>query len=245
MIDTHDRPFRLLPRRPARPGHDETRAWSKAFQGLMRIVRMTSSRRASATPAARRPRQQRCAVRVTYSPNRTPGQWYAHGRYIEREGGTTTGIAKTLGEWQESGDERLFKIILSPEFGERMDLDRLAREFMDCTSRELGVPLEWAAAVHRNTDHPHPHRPARRPWAAAPARVHQAQSSAAGGGTVHRATRLQDRTGRSRVRAARGECAAPDFARPPHCRPPTRRDPQSDPHRASADSGTNGPRQTD
>lgn len=63
----------------------------------MRIVRMTSSCRANATPAVRRPRQQRCAVRVAYSPNRTPGQWYAHGRYVEREGGTTTGLAKVTG----------------------------------------------------------------------------------------------------------------------------------------------------
>jgi hypothetical protein len=51
----------------------------------------------------------------------------------------------------------MFKIILSPEFGERMDLDRLAHEFMTRTSRELGVALEWVAAVHRNTDYPHVH----------------------------------------------------------------------------------------
>lgn len=158
MIDTHDRPFRIRPRKPVRQGNGEARAWSKAFQVLKRIARMTSSRATGTVPAAtHRQRQQRCAVRVTYSSNRTPGQWYAHGRYIAREGGVSVDIARTLGAWQSSGDERMFKIILSPEFGERVDLERLSREFMERASRDLGTPLEWAAAVHHNTDHPHVH----------------------------------------------------------------------------------------
>ncbi len=51
----------------------------------------------------------------------------------------------------------MFKIIVSPEFGERMDLEQHARDLMKRMSQELGVPLEWVAAVHRNTDHPHVH----------------------------------------------------------------------------------------
>lgn len=152
--------FKLHPRRPSAKTQQQgdNRAWSKAFQGLMRIVRMTSS--SSRKGGARRapsPRMQRCAIRVTYSPNRVRGQWAAHGRYIEREGGLTEGIAAKLAAWQKAGDERMFKIIVSPEFGERIDLDRLARDLMTRVSGELGVPLEWAAAAHRNTDHPHLH----------------------------------------------------------------------------------------
>lgn len=152
--------FKLRPRRPSAKTQQQgdNRAWSKAFQGLMRIVRMTSS--SSRKGGARRapsPRMQRCAIRVTYSPNRVRGQWAAHGRYIEREGGLTEGIAAKLASWQKAGDERMFKIIVSPEFGERIDLDRLARDLMTRVSGELGVPLEWAAAAHRNTDHPHLH----------------------------------------------------------------------------------------
>jgi hypothetical protein len=30
----------------------------------------------------------------------------------------------TSGTWQSAGDERVFKIIVSPEFGERMDLEK-------------------------------------------------------------------------------------------------------------------------
>ena len=29
--------------------------------------------------------QQRCAIRVTYSGNKTAGQWGAHGRYLMRD----------------------------------------------------------------------------------------------------------------------------------------------------------------
>jgi type IV secretory pathway VirD2 relaxase len=49
------------------------------------------------------------------------------------------------------------RFILSPEFGDRMDLERLAREFMERMLRDVGLPLEWVAAVHRNTDYPHVH----------------------------------------------------------------------------------------
>lgn len=159
MIDTRERPFRIHPRRPPKSEPGEARVWSNAFRVVMRLARMTSSRLSgpNRSPAARLPRRQRCAVRVTYSSNRTSGQWYAHGRYIAREGGLSTDIAKTLAGWQSSGDERMFKIILSPEFGGRVDLERLSREFMERMSRDLRTPLEWVAAVHRNTDHPHVH----------------------------------------------------------------------------------------
>jgi hypothetical protein len=66
-------------------------------------------------------------------------------------------IPGTLAAWQRSGDERLFKLVLSPEFGERMDLEGLTREVMAAMEQDLGAPLEWAAVVHRNTDHPHVH----------------------------------------------------------------------------------------
>jgi type IV secretory pathway VirD2 relaxase len=66
-------------------------------------------------------------------------------------------IPRTLAAWQRSGDERLFKLVLSPEFGERLDLERLTREVMAAVEQDLGAPLEWAAVVHRNTDHPHVH----------------------------------------------------------------------------------------
>ena len=165
--------FRLRPRRPRVP-RDESKAWSRSFKNLIHLVRMTSKpaypSRSGAAP--RKPHLQRCAVRVTYSPNRVSGQWAAHGRYISRGSATKEGsvkeagfaatddhidIPQTLGQWQSAGDRRLFKLIISPEFGERLDLKRHARELMARMEHDLGLRLEWVAVAHFNTDHPHVH----------------------------------------------------------------------------------------
>jgi hypothetical protein len=165
--------FRLRPRRPRVP-RDESKAWSRSFKNLIHLVRMTSKPahpgRSGAPP--RTPHLQRCAVRVTYSPNRVSGQWAAHGRYIARgsatkeasikEAGFTAtndriDIPQTLGQWQSAGDQRLFKLIISPEFGERLDLKRHTRELMARMEQDLDLRLEWVAVAHFNTDHPHVH----------------------------------------------------------------------------------------
>jgi type IV secretory pathway VirD2 relaxase len=115
---------------------------------------------------------QRCAVRVTYLNNRTHGQWKAHGRYLARESATIESGIKGAGfsrdgegidlvgrlhDWQAEGDERLWKLIVSPEFGDRVDLTLLARDLMRCMEEDLGTELEWAAVEHHNTEHPHVH----------------------------------------------------------------------------------------
>jgi type IV secretory pathway VirD2 relaxase len=175
-----ERPFRLRPRRP-QPGRDEAKVWARGFQQLMRLARMTakplaarlggsSTGQRSFPPPARH--NQRCAVRLTYAGKKMRGQWAAHGRYLVRDSATALrrdgskafgslqepiDIPRTLAAWQRSGDERLFKLVLSPEFGERLDLERLTREVMAAVGQDTGAPLEWAAVVHRNTDHPHVH----------------------------------------------------------------------------------------
>jgi type IV secretory pathway VirD2 relaxase len=115
---------------------------------------------------------QRCAVRVTYSTNKTPGQWRAHGHYIARESATqkesvkavgfsaaetAVDVAQRLASWQSASDERMFKIIVSPEFGERMDLEKHTRNLMRRIERSLLTKLEWVAVAHHNTEHPHVH----------------------------------------------------------------------------------------
>ena len=152
-------------------------AWSIALKTVYRYARALGRRvSALATSQLRvfrtgsRSFDQRCAVRVTYSPNRTKRQWRAHGVYIARESATQdpshagfghagrdVDVAETLREWQESGDERLWKIIISPEFGERLDLERLTRDIVKQAERDLGTPLEWVAVTHFNTEHPHVH----------------------------------------------------------------------------------------
>ena len=119
-----------------------------------------------------RPYSQRCAVRVLYSKNTSNGQWRAHGRYIARESATHEGDPKAVGfnateesidiaarleDWQKASDERLWKLIVSPEFGDRVDLKRLTRDLMAQMETDLGTPLEWVAVAHFNTEHPHVH----------------------------------------------------------------------------------------
>ena len=164
--------IKLRPRKP-RFVRDESKSWSSAFRGLMRIARMTSNRASSppnnsSAARPRKPHKQRCAIRVTYSPNHVRGQWAAHGRYLARESANSDGvgftassddiaIAATLGEWQKAEDPRLFKMIVSPEFGERLELKSHTRNLMTRLSQELGSQLEWAAVTHFNTGHPHVH----------------------------------------------------------------------------------------
>ena len=169
--------FRLRPQRP-RTSPQGDMAWSVALKTVYRYARSSGAvagKGASKQPgrgvrSASRIFDQRCAVRVTYSPNRMKGQWRAHGVYIARESATQdpshagfghagrdVDVAETLRDWQESGDERLWKIIISPEFGERLDLERLTRDIVKQAERDLGTPLEWVAVTHFNTEHPHVH----------------------------------------------------------------------------------------
>jgi len=122
--------------------------------------------------SGRAPLSQRCAVRVTYSRNKNAGQWRAHGHYLARERATekrekkaagfsrserSVDIAQRLDGWQKAGDERLFKIIVSPEFGDRIDLENHTRQLMTRMERDLRTELEWVAVIHYNTEHPHAH----------------------------------------------------------------------------------------
>src|SRR6266568_3938958 len=122
--------------------------------------------------SGRPPLSQRCAVRVTYSRNKNAGQWKAHGYYVARERATekrekkaagfsrserNVDIAQRLDVRQKAGDERLFKIIVSPEFGDRIDLENHTRELMARAERDLKTDLEWVAVIHYNTEHPHAH----------------------------------------------------------------------------------------
>jgi len=106
-----------------------------------------------------------------YAKNATRGQWKAHGCYIARESASQgraveagfdatergINIAARLDQWQTTGDERMWKLIVSPEFGDKMDLVQLTRDLMQRMTRDLNTCLEWVAASHFNTDNPHVH----------------------------------------------------------------------------------------
>jgi type IV secretory pathway VirD2 relaxase len=176
MARTDDeRKIRLRPPKPRRP-RDERVVWSSGFKLLMHYARSTRKARNRGAYGGKargtRPYLQRCAVRVTYLNNKTRGQWKAHGRYLARESATHENpvegvgfgredqgidIASRLEDWQRSGDERLWKLIISPEFGDRVDLRRLTGDLMERMEKDLATDLEWVAAEHHNTEHPHAH----------------------------------------------------------------------------------------
>jgi type IV secretory pathway VirD2 relaxase len=140
---------------------------------MTRKARSRAGNKTSGMNRGARPYNQRCAVRVTYSRSKVKGQWGAHGRYVARETAThevdpkavgfdnereSIDISARLDSWQKSGDERMWKFIVSPEFGDRVDLKVLTRELMTRVGRDLGDShLEWAAVAHYNTEHPHVH----------------------------------------------------------------------------------------
>ena len=159
MARTDDeREIRLRPPKP-RLRRNEGAAWSSGFRLLMHYAR--TSRNAGNRTAAGGKRggassyHQRCAVRVTYLNNKTRGQWKAHGRYLARESATFENDAKAVGfsresnaidiaaqleSWQAAGDERFWKLIVSPEFGwDRVDLVPLpdARSDRACMEDDL------------------------------------------------------------------------------------------------------------
>jgi hypothetical protein len=100
------------------------------------------------------------------------GQWAAHGRYLARESAGSKRASNStadampvpgelvtkLDSWQRAGDEQIWKLIISPEFGQRLDLKKLACELMHRIEDRRGTSaLEWAAVAHYNTQHPHVH----------------------------------------------------------------------------------------
>ena len=50
-------------------------------------------------------------------------------------------IPVTLDNWQVAGDERFFKIIVSPEFADRLNLRQHTRELMQRLERDLETQL--------------------------------------------------------------------------------------------------------
>jgi len=166
--------LRLRPTRSRHGPNENPRKHAEALRSMLRIVQMSKHGDRSSVAGSRTPRSfnQRVAVRVSYSANRTRGQWKAHARYVARESATLGGkaaeagfngtaqalnIVTTLDNWQSAGDERLFKIIVSPEFADHLDLQRHTRAMVLRMELDLATQLQWIATVHHNTEHPHVH----------------------------------------------------------------------------------------
>ncbi len=94
----------------------------------------------------------------------------AHLRYIQRDGVTRDGQPGELYSAEQdradgkafiecaAGDRHQFRFIVAPEDGaEYDDLKPFVRRLMTQMEEDLGTKLEWVAADHYNTGHPHSH----------------------------------------------------------------------------------------
>ncbi len=94
----------------------------------------------------------------------------AHLRYIQRDGVTRDGAPGQLYSVDQDevdgrafldradGDRHQFRFIVSPEDGQNYDdLQSLTRRLMTQMEQDLGTKLDWIAADHFNTGHPHTH----------------------------------------------------------------------------------------
>lgn len=95
-----------------------------------------------------------------------------HLAYIEREGverdgsrgvlyGADSAVAADDARHQmlqpHPDEEHQFRFTVSPEDAHELDLTAFVRELMARVERDVGQPLQWSAANHYNTAHPHAH----------------------------------------------------------------------------------------
>jgi type IV secretory pathway VirD2 relaxase len=163
----------LEARRPAaeKPLDSTTRRIDSSFRAFMRMARM--GKYAKRKPVSQgKAFLQRCAVQVRYTKGGSVGKWYSHGSYIGRESkdrdaqgralgfgssGEHIPVAATVAGWRKEQDAMFFRVILSPERGDCIDLEAHTREVMASAERDLGTKLEWVAVAHYNTDNLHVH----------------------------------------------------------------------------------------
>ncbi|MCK1515610.1 relaxase/mobilization nuclease and DUF3363 domain-containing protein [Bradyrhizobium sp. 190] len=99
-----------------------------------------------------------------------PGAIRAHLRYVQRDGVTRDGepgeLYDTTSDRAEgkaftersAGDRHQFRFIVAPEdSAELSDLKPFIRDLMRQMESDLGTRLDWVAADHFNTGHPHSH----------------------------------------------------------------------------------------
>ncbi len=91
-----------------------------------------------------------------------------HLRYIQRDGverggrkgvlyGEHGDVSSLAFEEPRLGERHQFRLIVSPEDAEALDLTDYVRRLMAQVEKDLGRRLEWAAVNHFNTEHPHAH----------------------------------------------------------------------------------------
>lgn len=94
-----------------------------------------------------------------------------HAYYLERGHGHEDGhiepgwdsrqeglsISDTVREWTDQGDHLFWRMVISPEDWDRLDLQQHTRDVMAQMEKDLDTGLEWVAIQHDNTDREHVH----------------------------------------------------------------------------------------
>jgi type IV secretory pathway VirD2 relaxase len=148
-------------------------AWLKSLPRIPRVTRQASK---VTRPQVERTYGRRSVVKVSYARNwrgkgRRAGLMRAHARYLEqahhpdrdhKEPGFDAAredvdISKTAGDWQRANDQLHWRLIISPEDVERLDMKAHVREVLAQMEKDLGTNLQWVAIQHENTDDKHVH----------------------------------------------------------------------------------------
>src|SRR5262249_37765465 len=99
------------------------------------------------------------------------GLMEAHARYLERGHGFERGhkepgfdatrdsvdVSATSHNWALARDRLHWRLILSPDDVDRIDLREHVRKVMEQMAKDLDTGLTWVAIEHGNTDHRHAH----------------------------------------------------------------------------------------
>lgn len=150
--------------------HKATPWWLLLGKRVGRL-RRASRRRGSVGNLPGRSGRRRSIVKASYSRNDGSKRWTAHARYLTREGAQRhrarrigfdspaegLDVVATVRSWENSKDQLMWRLIVSPEDSQRLDLTAHARDLVSTMERDLGTQLEWVGIDHHNTDNPHVH----------------------------------------------------------------------------------------
>ncbi len=147
--------------------------WMRIERRMSALRRQPMNRRGGWVRPPVRASQRRSMVKAMYTRNGKPkaGGWVAHARYLTREGaqlehekgmgfdrdGGDIDLIARVREWEKGGDELMWRLIVSPEDADRMNLKEHIRELARTMEADLGTRLEWVAIDHNNTDNLHVH----------------------------------------------------------------------------------------
>lgn len=137
--------------------------WSKRKPSEEKLTRPRGGPRRRLPAGNQGGANQKVVVQIRYKP---AASLERHASYLQREGAGIDGAKPELFTAEErsvdiepiKNEKYHFRAIISPENGDKIkDMQSYVRDVMKDAEKELGTKLNWTAAVHQNTDHPHAH----------------------------------------------------------------------------------------